>query len=280
MINRVESVFFICLCALQLGASANAASPKADRASMVQAESEYVRARKAENDGLMEGARNAYQNALNYALGANSDESYRRNIRLGGEPLGNVARRALALQKQLVDKETSSPSGKYAVKTLTNELQRMYKTMEMLEPTNPTWLYLDAVMITNRQNYIQASGILRRCINLPGGSPAVKARARTLLAHIKPAYTQQRAWLDEDWERTRKRREEYAKRPMSWDSIKPTATAGWGDPSPNWSDSSSSSSSVPSWETQAQSAERQGDYAAADRFRSGGSSMSDGQKYW
>lgn len=251
-----------------------------DRASLVQAESEYVRARKAEADGLLEGARNAYQNALGYALQASQEESFRRNIRLGGEPLGNVARRALALQKQLVDKETSSPSGKYSPKALTNELHRMYKTMEVLEPDNPNWLYLDAVMITNTQNYVQASGILRRCINLPSGSPAVKQKARALLAHIKPAYDQQRAWLDEDWERTRKRREEYAKHPMSWEQLKPTATAGWDAPSQNWSDPSSSSTVVPSWERQAQNAERYGDHAAADRFRSGGASMSDGQRYW
>lgn len=266
--------FFPIVAALLVVLSSQSSAMAMDRASLVQAESDYVGARQAEAAGQMEGARLGYQNALLSALMSADTESARRSIRLGGESLGNVARRALAIQKKLVERELQAPSGKYNAKMLVRELQHMYKTMEMLEPDNPTWLYLDAVMITNQQNYIKASGLLRRAINLPGGSPEVKSKAKNLLAHIKPAYDQQRAWFDEDWERTRQRMKEYAKHPVyiSPDSFKT-------EPSQNWGELSPSSPGIPSWERQAQNAERQGDYSAADRFRSGGSSMSDGAKY-
>lgn len=265
---------------LLFAGSCFAATPVTNRASLNEAESEYVRARKAEADGLLEGARNAYANALGYALQSSPDESYRRSMTLGGEPLGNVARRALALQKQLLDKEIASPSGKMAVRSLSGEMQRMYKTMQVLEPDNPTWIYLDAVMVANTRNYIKATGLLRRCSNMPGGSPEVKNKARVLMAHIKPAYDQQRAWFDEDLKKLRAAEKEWAKRPVQWVDFSSGHSFYTPSDSGSSGGSDSSSSNVPSWERQAQNAERNGDYAAADRFRSGSSSMSDGQKYW
>lgn len=265
---------------LLFAGSGFAATPVTNRALLNEAESEYVRARKAEADGLLEGARNAYANALGYALQASPDESYRRSMTLGGEPLGNVARRALALQKQLLDKEIASPSGKIAVRSLSGEMQRMYKTMQVLEPENPTWIYLDAVMVANTRNYIKATGLLRRCSNMPGGSPEVKNKARVLMAHIKPAYDQQRAWFDEDLKKLRAAEKEWAKRPVQWVDFSSGNSFYTPSDSGSSGGSDSSSSTVPSWERQAQNAERNGDYAAADRFRSGSSSMSDGQKYW
>ncbi len=273
------ALFTSAISSLLLIGSCFAASPVTNRSSLNEAESEYVRARKAEADGLLEGARNAYFNAVGYALQASPDEAFRRSLTLGGEPLSNVARRALALQKQLLDKEIAAPSGKMAVRSLTGEMQRMYKTMQVLEPENPTWIYLDAVMVANQRNYIKATGLLRRCSNMPSGSPEVKNKARVLMAHIKPAYDQQRAWFDEDLKKLRAAEKEWAKRPVQWVDF----SSGNSFYTPSESSSSggeSSSSAVPSWERQAQNAERYGDYAAADRFRSGSSSMSDGQKYW
>jgi hypothetical protein len=263
---------------LLLAGNCFAASPvNTNRSSLNEAESEYVRARKAEADGLLEGARHAYANAVGYALQSSTDENVRRNMTLGGEPLRNVARRALALQKRLLDKEIAAPSGKMAVRSLTGEIQRMYKTMQVLEPENPTWIYLDAVMVANQRNYIKATGLLRRCSNMPSGSPEVKNKARVLMAHIKPAYEQQRAWFDEDLKKLRAAEKEWAKRPVQWVDF----SSGNSSYTPSESSGGeSSSSAVPSWERQAQNAERNGDYAAADRFRSGSSSMSDGQKYW
>ncbi len=64
-------------------------------------------------------------------------------------------------------------------------------------------------------------------------------------------------------------------------------------PVPDWPGASGSSSSgsaelssggetkiLPDWERRAQDAERRGDYAAADRFRSGSTSLEDQAKYW
>ena len=268
------------LATLLLAGSGFAASPITNRASLNEAESEYVRARKAEAEGLLEGARHAYANALQYALQASPDESYRRTMTIGGEPLGNVARRALALQKQFLDKEIAAPSGKLAVRTLTGEMQRLYKTMQVLEPENPTWIYLDAVMVANQRNYIKATGLLRRCLNMNTGSPEVKNKARVLMAHIKPAYDQQRAWFDEDLKKLRAAEKEWAKRPVQWTDFSSGNSFYTPSDSGSSGGSDSSSASVPSWERQAQNAERNGDYAAADRFRSGSSSMSDGQRYW
>jgi len=271
--NFLPAIVVLALCGTVGTASA------VDRASLVEAEREYISARKAEAEGQLDGARHAYLNAVGYAMQSSGDESFRRTCRLHGESLPDVARRGIALQKKMLDKELASPSGKISAKALTLELQRLYKMMQVLEPDNPTWLYLDAVMITNTQNYVKATGILRRCSNLPGGSPEVKNKARTLMAHIKPAYDQQRKWLDEDWEKARKRREEYMKRPIKFEPIDDRWAREAQSNSTPYVDPSSSTS-VPSWERQAQNAERNGDYAAADRFRSGSSSFEDGAKHW
>jgi hypothetical protein len=252
-----------------------AVNPVSDRAALVEAEREYVAARQAEANGQLDGARHAYNNAFQYACRSSQDDNFRRSIRIGGESIGDLARRALALQKQFVEKEVAANSR--GAKAMTSELHRMYKVMEALEPDNPTWVYLDAVMVINTKNYIKGTGLLRRCSNMPGGSNEVKNKARALMEHIKPAYTQQRAWFDEDMARANAAMKEAAKRPINPDLFITPSSVG---PSENWGELSPQSTPTASWERQAQNAESHGDYNAADRFRSGSASMSDGQKYW
>lgn len=247
---------------------------RASRVERVEAERCFLQARKNELAGNLEGARHEYSKALMY--GISSRDSYKDDlskIMIGGETLSAIGRRALALQAELINRESATPSGKLHLPELIAQLQAIYGRMEEIEPSNPNWYYLDAVIVCDREHhYVKARRQLKKCLRCPG-NPQVKAKANKLLAHINPAANQQQIWLDIDG---KKAREQFRRVMDSGPSS--GRTSSWRPPSS--SSSSSSGSSTPDWERRARNAESRGDYGAADRFRSGNSSVSDSARHW
>lgn len=255
---------------LVVPALAGHASPGYTKMYLKNAEASYIQARQQEQQGIVDDASRGYKEALDHAMSASKDPGYLASVRLGGESLATVGRRAIALQKKIVAAYPEDPNNEPA-KLARIHLNKLYKSMQKLETNNPTWFYLDAVMMAAKQNYMSASLILDRALKCHGGSEAVKAKCRKLLSHIGSAGEQQRKWYVAD---NIKRAEEFKR------SYKPGLFSSSSSIYCPPEDSAKSSSSTPDYERRARNAESQGDYGAAARFRGGGSTVGDSSTYW
>lgn len=245
---------------------------RADRQSRVEAERALLQARKDEAGGNSAAARMNYANA--FIFGLSSRDSYRESlaaVNILGEPLSSVGRKAISMQSSLVESSASGASFDNRRNEMV-KLQNLYNRMEEVEPNNPNWYYLEAVVTCELEHhYVKARRSLVRCLRCPGSSP-VKGKASKLLAHIKAAADQQQVWLEQDGKRSRE-----------WLKNAGNVNAGnlyqSGDRA-NYSSGGSSSSSVPDYERRARAAESRGDYGAAGRFRSGNASVKDSSTHW
>ena len=243
----------------------------ADRTDVIQAKTDYVQARQAEVSGQLEGARLGYSRVLSYGLANCSPGDNPGAVKVCGESLGSIGRRAIKLQVALLRNEQSHPSGKYHIKSLENELQLLYRRMQTVEPQNPNWYYLEALMVCEREHhYVKATRLLNKCLSC-SGAPTVKAKARKLRDHIKSTADQQQIWLTHDVK-------------IAKENFKRFVESSDFNSAPLWEYShtdysSDKNESIPSYERQARNAESRGDHAAAARLRSNSGSISDGSKY-
>ncbi|MBI1271945.1 hypothetical protein GC174_16080 [bacterium] len=243
---------------------------RADRQSRVEAERALLQARKDEAGGNSAAARFNYANA--FIFGLSSRDSYRESlaaVSILGEPLSSVGRKAISMQSSLVESGAHNASFDSRRNEMV-KLQNLYNRMQELEPNNPNWYYLEAVVTCELEHhYVKARRFLVRCLRCPGSSP-VKGKASKLLAHIKAAADQQQIWLDQDGKRSR----EWLRKPIDHSKVNSYASSNSG------SSSSSSSSSIPDYERRARDAESRGDHGAAGRFRSGNASVKDSSTHW
>ncbi|MCA9803080.1 MAG: hypothetical protein KC777_14015 [Cyanobacteria bacterium HKST-UBA02] len=249
------------------------ASPGYSRLYMKNAESSYIQARQQEQSGFLDDAARGYRAAIGQALNCSKDPSFLNSVRMGGDSLGTIGRRAITLQKKIVSRIPDSARDVHSVQARM-ELNKLYKSMQKVEPDNPTWFYLDAVMLASKNNYMAATIVLKRALLCKSGSPAVKEKAKSLLSHIQGAGEQQRKWFVADNARQAREFQECVKRygllSVSSPSSSHPMDVGGGN----------SSSSMPDWERRARDAESRGDYGAADRFRSGSNTVQDSSTHW
>lgn len=182
-----------------------------------------------------------------------------------------LGRRAAACLTIAARKEIPAQTDLLAC-TSFNLLHQTYDIMAKLDASSPTWPYLQALRYCAFGNYVEARDSLNRCLKTSGGQESVRQKARYLLSHIQP-------YADNDLAQLRRQDAEALGLLLSGKAAADWAAAGEirpSEPSP----SMSSSSSVPDYERRARDAESRGDYGAAERFRSGGTTVQDSSKYW
>ncbi len=149
-----------------------------------------------------------------------------------------------------------------------NMLETCWRSMQQLEPNNPTWPYLMATRECSQGRYVEARQHLQGCMRSTGGQPSVRKKASSLLAHIN-------AFANTDQARLTASDRAAVQALLSGRFVT--------DVTSNSSSSSSSSyspESISDSERRARDAENAGDSGAAGRFRSGGTTVQDHSRYW
>lgn len=183
-------------------------------------------ARAAEQRGDIEQAAMKYHTTISYLNFAYSARDLSQ-VFLGGERAGDIGRRAVLLQMKMA-KEAMSPKSKGAYSNETNtyqhdrramllnkngergdsrahtaeywigKLKTSYGNMCTYEPNNPTWPYLEACMYISVGKYLDGHNLLEQCMRTTGGEASIRAKAKTLQAHIEPGYRDQLAQMEHD----------------------------------------------------------------------------------
>lgn len=209
--------------------------------------------------------------ALNSAL-ASIDKHSNPNIEFCGEPLNVLARRIIYMDQQLLKGPAKS---KRSPESILGQIKQLYGHLEYLEPTNPTWVYLNACIATSAGNYVSAYPRLQKCISLASSDSVLRGRAEKLLVHIKPGYDAQLKWQEAQWKAWQK----YVESGAFFRSLCSGASSSYSSSSSS-SSSDSGQKQIPDYERRARQAEYYGDSAAASRFRGGGDTCKDNAKYW
>ncbi len=181
---------------------------------------EYAKARQAEDAGRFEEAADLYQKA------------------------GGNARTALQLDLTLLRREFRLPSDPEERARLTKRVTQDYLTLEKLEPQNPAWPYLLAVVYSSEGKAAEAQAEIDRARQLEL-TPRIAAK----LANLKVRTT-----------------------PVNLESAGDEFTAA--------DVNTSTEKGIPDWERRARQAEAHGDAASASRFRSGFATTDDMERYW
>jgi hypothetical protein len=196
-----------------------------------------------------------------------------------------VARRAAACLTIAANRsiaQRGNPGGDWLHFEEVNQLVQLYPVLEKLEPSNPTWPYLNATVMAAQGRYVECKKALQRSLKTTGTSSSVRQKAQTLLTHINP-------YANQDYAQMKAADQAALKALLSGPSIFGGGPLGgnmfngfglFSGGGGSSSSSSSSNESVPDWERRARNAEAAGDYGAASRFRSGGSTVKDSSNYW
>lgn len=180
---------------------------------------EYELARRDEDQGRFEEAADHYKKA------------------------GGYARTALQLDLTLLRREFRLPQTSERQR-LTERVKQDYLTLEKLEPQNPAWPYLLAVVYSSEGNAKEAQQEIDRARQLQ-----LTPRIAEKLANLKVRTT-----------------------PASLESA--------GDEFTATDVNTSTEKGIPDWERRARQAEAHGDGSAASRFRSGYATTDDMERYW
>lgn len=253
-----------------LGVQAIADNQASQQMQLAEALESMESGRTWEAQGNMDEAAVHYLWALNSAL-ASSDRSSNPNIEFCGEPLNVLARRILYIDQQLLKTPGKS---KRSPESILGQIKQLYRQLEYLEPTNPTWIYLDACIASSAGNYVAAYPRLQKCISLSASDADLRGRAQKQLTHIRPGYDAQLKWQEAQWKAWQK----YVESGAFFRSLCSGATSDYSSSSSSSSDSGPKP--VPDYERRARQAEYYGDSAAASRFRGGGDTCKDNAKYW
>ena len=221
-----------------------------------------------ESRGDLDEAASHYMWALNSAMGTIPKNGY-ESVPFCGEPLNVLARRILYMDQQLLKTPGRTKRSGAAI---VGQIKNLYRTLETLEPSDPSWVYLDACLAAGAGNYVAAYPRAQKVATMPGADQDIRGRAQRLVAHIKPGYDAQLKWQEAQW----KKWQAYVQSGEYYRSL--TSSSSSSSSSSHYSDNSPKS--IPDYERKARDAEYNGDSAAASRFRGGGDSCKDNAKYW
>ncbi len=224
-----------------------------------------------DNKGDIDEAATHYMTAVGYLTSAYPKADY-ESLQIGGETIDGLTRRVLYIDQQLLRNPSQAKRSSSAI---LSQVKDLYRRLETMEPTNPSWPYMDACLLSSIGNYYAAYPRLQKSISLASSDGELKARALKLSQHIKPAYDQQQKWEEEEWKKWLK----YLESERAYDNI-PLHDVFHIREYSSHTDQSPQNNSVPDYERRARDAEYNNDYGAADRFRSGGNTCSDDAKYW
>jgi len=187
---------------------------------------EYQLARQAEDAGRFEEAADHYRQALSSS---------------------EVGRMALQMDLTLLRRQLRLPPNEKELARLLHRVLQDYRKMAELEPRNPAWPYLEAVVLKARGE--NARPLLDRAAKLPAPPRMQEKSARLQQAPDLP--------------------------PQALASL-----TREGDEFIPGEVNTSTQAGIPDWERRAREAEAQGDGAAASRFRSGFATTEDMERYW
>lgn len=193
-------------------------------------EDEYREARKAEDAGRYEEAA----------------DHYRKAVSTRTEPASEVGRMALQCDLTLLRRQLRLPPDERELERLLQRVRQDYQRMAQLEPRNPAWLYLQAVIAKATGN--PAGELLEKAAALPSTERMQARIARLRNAHPTP--------------------QKLSALTRAGDEFMPTEVNASTDPG------------LPDWERRAREADAHGDGAAASRFRSGFATTDDMERYW
>lgn len=166
--HLVRIVPFVTAVTLTLGISQLRASAYGENGYI---SSELAQGRQMENSGQWYQAGQAYYGLL---LG-----QVNMNAGIGADFKVALMRRALACMTRAAN--SSNPGERSQAQ---QALPGFYVSMIKLEPNNPTWQFLLAQYRCSIGGYMEARENLQDAIATTGGQPAVRDKARKLLAHI------------------------------------------------------------------------------------------------
>lgn len=151
-----------------------------------------------------------------------------------------------------------------------NMLEKTWEILQGIEPNNPTWYYLRSTRACSQGRYHDARTYLQQSLRTTGGQPSVRQKSKALLAHINKFADQDLAKLN--------RTDAYSLQMLMSGQL--DFHTGVDHSSPSSSDGGWKPDTISDSERRARDAESHGDYGAASRFRSGGTTVQDGSKYW
>ncbi len=151
-----------------------------------------------------------------------------------------------------------------------NMLEKTWEILQGIEPNNPTWYYLRSTRACSQGRYHDARTYLQQSLRTTGGQPTVRQKSKALLAHINKFADQDLAKLN--------RTDAYSLQMLMSGQL--DFHTGVDHSSPSSSDGGWKPDTISDSERRARDAESHGDYGAASRFRSGGTTVQDGGKYW
>lgn len=151
-----------------------------------------------------------------------------------------------------------------------NMLEKTWEILQGIEPNNPTWYYLRSTRACSQGRYHDARTYLQQSLRTTGGQASVRQKSKALLAHINK-------FADQDLAKLNRADAQSLQMLMSGQLDFHT---GVDHSSTSASDSGWKPDTISDSERRARDAESHGDYGAASRFRSGGTTVQDGSKYW
>lgn len=189
------------------------------RSRFLEAERAVYLARMSAQRGDLAGTVQHYSTAVSLAATSAPVGLNLSKLFIAEEPLPSIGRRLVYYEIMLLQEtlaqpdpsmppDTASPGRDWRAETrhaayirpqaVLENLRRDYGKMAWIEPSNPTWPYLEAVALAADRNYRAAFQKCREAAQRPGGEESVRRKARSLAKHIKPAALAQERMKEED----------------------------------------------------------------------------------
>lgn len=253
------------LSSLTLGTIYSAVTPQLANAQDASFVESVRQAREDEARGDYNGAGNQYYSLLDNNF-SRTPLPHGVQVALGRRAVGCLT---IAARTQM---QNGDPYEGWAHCEALNMLEIMWRKMQKLEPNNPTWTYLMATRECSQGRYADAKLHLQASLKTTGGQPSVRKKAQLLLGHINKYANQDSARMAAADAAALKAlmSGQFMTNMSSSDQVSSSSSG-----SSDWQNNSVSDS-----ERRARDAENAGDYGAASRFRSGGTTVQDSSKYW